>query len=184
MFTICQSVALPLGLPKFFKNASMGRKSPPGKCLAKFPGFRGKENARAAGIRRALSTPWDPKLPTGTAKNQAHLSPATGASRAVPGPPRYPRAYIVASNGVDKLAQLAGPSPKAEGRIVRNRRYKYCVDDHANAESCWWIWSVVLRKRSTRLAFRGIQLSVPTSPDAGRAVRRGQNEIAKIDGVK
>ncbi len=79
---------------------------------------------------------------------------------------------------------VGGTIPHAEGRIVRNQRYKYCVDDHANAESRWWIWSVVLRKRSTRLAIRGIQRAAATSPDAGRMARRGQNEIAKINGVK
>ncbi|MHB1745114.1 MAG: hypothetical protein ACYCRE_10155 [Acidobacteriaceae bacterium] len=96
---------------------------------------------------------------TETAKNQDNLPPANAALRTMPGPPQYPRAHIVivASNDVDKVAPLAEPSltPKAVWSEAGDTNTASMT--MSNAECRWWIWSVVLRKRSTWLAIRGIR---------------------------
>jgi arylsulfatase A-like enzyme len=41
-----------------------------------------------------------------------------------------PRRYVVASNDMDQGGPVDGTIPHALGRMVRSRRYKYCVYDH------------------------------------------------------
>lgn len=85
----------------------MVRKSPPGKCLVQFPGFEPRETL----------------VPQESAARQRR-SPDDARTAAIS--TRLHRRF----QWCGQAGPVDGTISHAQGRMVGNRRYRYCVDDH------------------------------------------------------